>query len=773
MSTAGISGEPAIALSAADRLRVASFEDQAHRGADGLAALLDGLADGNWVVRRAVAGMLARQGDAALAALENALVERRSDEAQVAALVDALAASDGQEVTPRMLALTEHPNAAVVCDALQVLGRRRAIEAVGRLAELSASEDDNVAVAAIEALGRTGGDATIAPLLRAVESRVFFRTFPAIDALGRSGDPRAVPPLASLVTDGLYGLEAIRALGHTAHVAAVAPLAALLTRPVVAVVRTAAAALVELRDRYQSRQGEVEALEVALAEAVPASLASFRLAGCVDGAGSGELVAIARLLAWLGDDAAVATLLELTDHEAPAGDAALQALRSAGPRVAPHAVALLPSANSRRRARLLPLIGSVGGNLQPVLDCLDDADPGVRVLACDALARFGDTGAVTSLFRLIGDPDARVAQASAAAIQSLGSRETRALALKQARAEDPGTRRAALRILSYFGYPEALDILLEAAEDDDAKIREPAAQGLALLDDPRAQEGLVRIASHAQANTRAAAMRALGQTTSTPTVVATLSRGLTDADAWVRYYATQGLGRLRAVVAASALVERLDDEAGQVRVAAIESLSLLGTDEAQCALERAAVSADEDIARAALVGMGLGKRPGSVVHLLEATTAAAAATRLVAIASLAEFPGPEVAPALARALLDEDDAVRSAAIGYLGTRAGVEASTALIERLADPALHERLIAALAVPVEQRVETIVEALATADDERAAALVSALVRMRQPAAEEALATALQMENAAARRASALVLASRRRPADGALPAPTARR
>ena len=624
--------ETLIALSDEDRLRIVSFAEKARAGSAGIGELVDALADRNWVVRRAVTGMLAREGDVALDALEDALVTRRNDEAQVAAMVDTLAASSGKLVNARMRTLTEHPAAAVVCDALQILGRRRASESVDRLAALSASDDDNMAVAAIEALGKVGGEATVAPLLAALESRVFFRTFAAIDALGRCGDERAVAALTALLADSFYGLEAVRALGYTARISAVAALAALLSKAGDSLVRTAAGALVELRERYHAQVGDAEAVLEALRRAVDRPHASLRLTASIAGAGPAELVAIARLLAWLGDDPALLALLDLADREPPVGEAAVQALRGAGARVSSLATALLPDASSRRRARLLPLVTSAAGSVDPIMACLDDPEPPVRVLACEALARLGNTRVVSALFRLIGDGDTRVAQASAAAIQSLGSRETRSLALQQARASDPVVRRAALRILSYFGYPEALDTLLEAVEDDDAKIRDPAAQGLALLEDPRAQAGLVRIAGHPQASTRAAAMRALGQTTTSAAVTETLLRGLGDEDAWVRYYATQALGRRKVSSASAALVTRLDDEAGQVRVAAIESLAQLGTDVAQTALEQAALSTDGDMARAALVGMGIGKRPSSLPHLLAATEATAAPTRLVAIA---------------------------------------------------------------------------------------------------------------------------------------------
>src|SRR5690606_9315332 len=116
---------------------------------------------------------------------------------------DALVASRADaEVDGRMMALAERgATAPAICDAVQVLGRRRVHASVELLASLSTHDDDNVAVGAIEALGRIGGTQTVAALIAAVESKHFFRTFPAIDALGRTGDARAVQPLAGLLAD--------------------------------------------------------------------------------------------------------------------------------------------------------------------------------------------------------------------------------------------------------------------------------------------------------------------------------------------------------------------------------------------------------------------------------------------------------------------------------------------------------------------------------------------------------------------------------------------
>ena len=53
--------------------------------------------------------------------------------------------------------LAAQSDPAVICDAVQVLGRRRAVRSVPLLTRLAEHENENVAMAAIEALGRIGG----------------------------------------------------------------------------------------------------------------------------------------------------------------------------------------------------------------------------------------------------------------------------------------------------------------------------------------------------------------------------------------------------------------------------------------------------------------------------------------------------------------------------------------------------------------------------------------------------------------------------------------
>lgn len=768
-----------LALSPEDRARVERVEALARSG--GVEDLVALLHDPSWAVRRAVVAALASIGDPAVSFLRHVLEAQRDDEARLAATVDALVASRA-DVDASMMELAAHSGSpAVICDAVQVLGRRRAHAAIGLLTQLSTHADDNVAVGALEALGRIGGTETVDALVGAVESRHFFRTFPAIDALGRTGDARAVRPLTALLSDPLYAPEAARALGRTGQEGAVAPLASLLLRSPDALVRTAAIALAELRERYEARFGDNESIAHALPNAVDRTLASQRIVAVTPGVAPSELVAIARVLGWLGDPSGIGFLIDMLMADAPVGPAAGDALRRLGPAAAPMLLAAIRDGDSVRRLRVLPIVGYAAGGLGDLVRCLDDADADVRVRACEALARLGDPSAVSPLFRLIGDRDGRVSQAAAAAIQSLGSLETKRLALEQARSSDTRTRRAALRIISYFGYPEGLDTLVDAMTDEDEKVREAAIYGLPLIDDPRGTRALLAASNHESPKTRAAVMRALGQTEASNDVVAALRAGVLDADAWVRYYACQALGKLRVTAASEQIVGLMHDPSGQVRVAAVEALAHLDDERAADALANASRSEDADMRRAALLGLGIARRASSVGLLREAASAADSATRLVAIGALSGLDGPEVVPTLAHAASDPDDAVRSAAIGYLSTRPGADATAALLDQLSSPSVRERVLEALAVAADLRVDGVLSALETADAERAPLLVAALARMRRPSSQAALASALGFENVHARRAAASALAALGTPeareallrAGGADPDPDVRR
>ena len=750
---------PILALSGDDRKRLERVEALVVGGPASIPELVAMLGDSSWVVRRAVVGGLARVGSPAPAALADVLIRDRGDETRIAAAVDALVLSttDIDAAIAEMVA-TERPE--LLCDAAQVLGRRRASHRVDLLARLASHADGNVALAALEALGRIGGGAAVDVLIAAVNGGNFFRAFPAMDALGRTGDPRAVAPLVRLLSSGAYGVEAVRSLGRAGQLSAIPALSTLLDKASEVQTRAAAVAIAEIEERHAERFGPGDDVaRVLRVSATPG--ATRRLVHCMEGADAAEQGALCRVLGWLGGSTAAESLVDLLDADPSTARAAAEALAELGPGAQDQMLFALRTATSERKLMLLPLLARRSVATDDFVACLSDPNPGVRALACDALAGSGDPSVVPSLFALIGDPDARASHAAVAAIQSLGSKETQRLALEAATSKDARVRRAALRILAYFGFGAAIDVLLRACTEQDERIRETALAGLATSDDPRVIATLLEGADHPSARTRSTAIRTLGQNTMAASQgVPRLRKALSDGDPWVRYYSAQALGRLGDEASAEPIAALVDDAAGQVRVAAIEALAHLRGERGISILHDAARSIDRDVARAALLALGMVKHPSSLPVLLDACRSSDAATRLVALSGLAAFDAPAVVPALREAAADAEDTVRKAAVGLLEERPGDEPALALMELARTSpvaATAATAAAALGRAAPGRVEALSRMLRSADAEGATLIVNALTRMRRGEALAALTEAFDFDNVAARRAAASALAS----------------
>lgn len=751
------SADISVVLSPEEQARAARADALAASGEGGVQELVQMLDDPSWTVRRSVVANLAALGDVAVSRLCQTLIDRRDNEARIAAAVDALVSSRG-ETTVRAVVeqLAPHPDPAIVADAAQILGRRRQPEAIPTLVSFTEHRDDNVAVSAIEALGRIGTRSAVDALIACTGSGNFFRTFPAIDVLGRSGDPRAIPALVPLLGNRQYQLESIRALGRTGEAAAIAPLVEVLVTAAESIARVVASSLADLVHRHGERYGSTRNVEAVIQSSNRRDAVVRMLTRALTGADGAEQRAICLLLGLLGGEPAVTALAAMLERGAEAAPVAADALRRLGRESEAQLLHALESGDGARRKALLPVI-SRRHAADAVIACLSDPDPDIRVLACDALARIGSSKAVEPLFALLADKDPRVSQAAVGAIQALGGPETERLASAAARADAPVVRRSALRVLSYFGFRTALDVFLNALRDPDPRVAEAAIHGLAFLEDRRALEALFEKAQDPSQRVRAVAMRALGHASGDLRIEAFLLRGLKDKDAWVRYYACQSLGRLGVEAAADAVAKLLQDEAGQVRVAAVEALSHFRSGIALEALMTGANSDEEDVRRAALIGLGMARREQCLPVILGAIDAPDVATRLVALSALAEFEVAQVIPALSRAATDPDESVRSAAVSFLGGRPGPDATRRLIDLLRIPQLRPQVLEALSLPVDGRIEALLSSLDAAGEDLAPELTAALARMRRADATAALLQAFEGPNAIARRAAASALSS----------------
>lgn len=748
------SGAPALLLSVEDRRRVAQVHALVTAGASSVDELVRWLGDPSWVVRREVIFGLAQLGDAAVPAMCQALVSQRDLEARIAALVEALSASQGNP-DEALLALLASNDPAVVCDAAQVLGRRQTPGALASLAALVEHGDDNVSVAAIEALGRIGGLQSVDRLVGVLESGNFFRVFPAIDVVGRLGDARATDPLVQLTGKALYTLEATRALGRIGDARAVPALTALLDSPAKSQVRTSAWALWEIHKLRFAAAANVAMQAPAGWKPPHPEQTAQRLIEALPKADRDEQVALCHVLGWFATRAAVATLLALLTEEGAVAEAARSSLARVGDSIDSDLIASLRTGDSARRKLLLPFVGRSPARAEVELS-LTDPDPAVCAAACAALARLGDPGAVPALFKLLPKASPQVGQAAVNAILSLGSHQTERLALAAAGSADPIERRLAVRIVATLGYESGLPILLRAIEDSDERLRDIALPGLALLESSLGLDALLAAAVHASLRTRTAAVRALGQAGPDPRVDKALRAALVHEDAWVRYHACHSLGRRKDTGAVDALVLRLADDAGQVRIAAVEALSHLPGALAKQVLQTAALSTDPDMRRAALAGLGLTGDPDVLPTLLEAAQSGDESTRLVALSALAGFSQPEALAALVVAANDVNEGVRSAAVGVMMTAAGRAPTLALVGLIGGLRSRRPALQALTHPVEGRVQVLLGALEAAGEALVGPLAATLARIPRPDAREGLVLALQSPNVLLRRAAATALA-----------------
>lgn len=743
------SAPPAVA----ERAAIEELRRLAAEGSQAIPKLLEALDTPSWLVRREVVAELAKLGRPAAEAMCRSLASDRKHEGRLAALVDALAATD-ETGEASILELLDSPNVAVLADGLQILGRRRARGAVSRLVRLTQHADDNVAVASVEALGQIGGSEALECLLEVVKSPSFFRSFPAIDVLGRLGETRAVEPLSALLGDSLRGPEAARALGRLGDETAILPLIELLVTGQVAASRVAAVALSEILERSQRRYGTPAAFERALGPHLGREALEARLERALLGADAAEQRAIGALLGFFSTSTSVESLSPLLDAAHDVAEAAAGSLARLARLGNPEVFSLLERATSEQRALLIPRLAGSAAAVPALVGCLDDADPRVRILACDALAKTGDPSCAEALFGLLDDTDLAISQAATGALLALGSERVEQLALEAVKSKS--RRQAALRILAHFGSARGLLALLDAAEQGDMRSREIAMVGLANVGGEDARRALLAASEQASPRTRAAAVRGLGHLEATPETRQRLREATRDAEPWVRYYACQALGNAGDADSTELLSSLAQDPAGQVRVAAIDALARLSTPHARDVLARAARAEDAELRRAALAGIGLTRDPRLLPLLLDASYAGDTATRLVAVSALAPFAEPAALARLCQvARRDPEPSVQHAAIELLSESSAPQATAALIALLPEEPYRARAVGALERHGSARLPALTAALADASAEVAEALVTVILRLGDAAAVPSLQAALELPNERVRRAAARAL------------------
>lgn len=762
--TARMDGERDIA----DEL--ASSDPEVRRRAAATVASLEGasavplirplMADDDWRVRRAGVSGLARTADAGfVSSLVDTLRDEHRNFSVLSSALKLLSLAEF-DVTGPVAALLQHPDADLRIQAALALGEQQDAAAVPPLLAALADADVNVRFHAIESLGRLRTPAAVQPLLEIVEAKDFFLSFAAIDALALISDGSIAARLVPLLSDATLQGPIVDALGSLGEDDVVGPLVGTLNdAPADAAGIAAALAAIHARsEREFSAGSQIEDITRTTIEEAGVQ----RLLEALGSATASRLPAIVTVLGWLQSPAVDRALTALLGDE-NARALAMEAVIRHGRRVVPLLLEQLEADDRATRLAAVTALGRVGDRraTAALLKVLDD-DPEILVATAGALARIGDQQAFEPLVELVSHRDAAVRLSSIGALNSIGHPDMPRRVVSLLASADARTRESAVRIAGYFGYREAADQLLTAAlNDPDEPVRRAALEHLPYLDDHRVIDALTATLQSDTPKTRMSAVRALARLDE-DAATAALRRALNDTDSWVRYHAVRALGERRDAAAAEALIRLADqDAATPVRIAAVEAAGAIGAGMSEH-LARWASDPEDEIAGAALQGLGRAAEEQTLRPLLEALRTDAAPRRVAAVRGLAAHGSEDAVTALEwTASAEQEPAIARLAVESLGRVAETggsgtgKAVEGLLTLLAESRLRDVALTVLSRLPAGAIAGIRDGLSHAVPAVRLGTIEALARLRHPDATAAIEAALDIADPEIRASAAQAL------------------
>jgi len=377
-----------------------------------------------------------------------------------------------------------------------------------------------------------------------------------------------------------------------------------------------------------------------------------------------------------------------------------------------------------RKRLFLEVFGSTSGQLAPeivptLLAWLEDADPVVRVAACELLRITDDVEklALSAVTHRLADSDARVRVNAAVALLHATNQAEPAIGTLRAaeRDGDLPLRREALEFLGSWSRldPTLVEVFLHDAKDPDDELRwrSLSVLGRSVSADPRAADALRDALGDPVERVRVtAAWHLLDAGMESDATDSVLLAAATSSSADVRHWVLHGLGAAAPLAAHDflpTLIAGLADPDATNRRTAAESLSRLGqagVDAPEARDGLIALLDDPDALTRAAAALALGHVGADAGAVLPALTKhladADAQTRFMVNHSLQQA-GPEIVrvlPELIAALASPDAELRSNVAGLI-SMAGAAAKPAapdLIARLSDPAPNVRVWSAYAL-----------------------------------------------------------------------------
>lgn len=218
--------------------------------------------------------------------------------------------------------------------------------------------------------------------------------------------------------------------------------------------------------------------------------------------------------------------------------------------------------------------------LRKLIKDLGHIDASKRRLAAEELAH-ADERAIYPLIKALRDDNPGVQDASLQSLISIGGDVTAYMVIPLLRDENPFIRNAAMIILKSLGQV-SIPFLYSLLKDRDEDVRKFALDLLSEIRDGVSPERITPLLKDTNPNVRSAAAKALGmlgQRESIPYLLESLKD-----EEWVAFSAIEALGRIGDNAAVEALSGILSSGTESLRLASIDAIGQIGTEEAKVIL---------------------------------------------------------------------------------------------------------------------------------------------------------------------------------------------
>lgn len=512
-------------------------------------------------------------------------------------------ASLGEVSVPVLIREATAGEAGVRKFTVEIMGEIRSPWVVGTLVKALRDQDLNVAFAAAEALGKFPAPEVAECLISVFREREELRC-PLSEALGMQADARAIPLLVEALgaPELLLQFSAVNALGMIGSPAALRPLMDAFHRSPEPLRHAILQSVTRLTEHISPSSAELAQLQAIIPDVLTAAAseeweirrAALRILSLCP-ASDESTAAVAALL---GDPIDEIRQLAWRNLERSSADLlpALTAVLKSGPtvgrclaaellathfdhRATPALREMLRESDGRIRAAAARALGQCGGGESvPALEALTaDPEPEVRQSAARALGWMRAENSGACLRALLDDEAGEVRESALGALVLISGEQVVQGLREDLQHPRPERRRLAGVALGYIGDETVVEPLLEALAHEDSGIRQSAALSLGRLQDSRAFEPLRARLEDCEPGVRQASVDALIALDLDRAVLALEGR-LHDPDPWVRYHVVSALSDRHHEAIPGLLIRALQDPALVVVIAASEALGRLGVE---------------------------------------------------------------------------------------------------------------------------------------------------------------------------------------------------